>query len=140
MSNQSPKQLVIDTSVFINYTRHQKLYRLVNAILTYNLSVYLSSDLIDELERNIPVTSAVELSQSVYDGYLETIKASCITFEPVVQFKESPDAKDNFLFDLALQTNSEIIVTKEKALLNFKNSPIPVHDIKWFKETYPVPA
>lgn len=78
MSNQKPKQLVIDTSVFINYTRYQKLYRLVNAILTYDLSVYLSSDLIDELKRNIPITSAVELPQLIYDGYLETIIASCI--------------------------------------------------------------
>lgn len=139
MSNQKPKQLVIDTSVFINYTRHQKLYRIINTILTYDLSVYVSSALIDELEKNIPVTSVVELPQSVYDGYVETIKASCIIFEPVLQYKNSPDAKDNFLFDLALQTNSEIIVTKEKALLNFANSPIPIHDIKWFKETYPLP-
>jgi hypothetical protein len=46
--------------VFINYARHQKLYRLINAILTYDLSVYLSSYLIDELERNIPITSAVD--------------------------------------------------------------------------------
>jgi uncharacterized protein len=139
MSNQKPNQLVIDTSVFINYTRHQRLYRLINAILTYDLSVYLSPELIDELERNIPITSAIELPQFIYDGYLETIKSSCIIFEPILQYKESPDAKDNFLFDLALQTNSEIIVTKETALLNFTNSPIPIHDIKWFKETYPVP-
>lgn len=109
-------------------------------MLTYDLSVYLSSDLIDELERNIPITSAVELPQFIYDGYLETIIASCIIFEPTLQYKDRPDAKDNFLFDLALQTNSEIIVTKETALLNFTNSPIPVFDIKWFKETYPVPV
>ncbi len=95
--------------MFINYTRHQKLYRLINAILTYDLSVYLSSYLIDELERNIPITSAVELPQFIYDGYIETIIASCIIFDPILQYKESPDAKDNFLFDLALQTNSEII-------------------------------
>jgi uncharacterized protein len=139
MSNQKPDQLVIDTSVFINYTRHQKLYRLIRTILTYDLSVYLSPHLIGELERNIPITSAIELPQLIYVGYLETIKASCIIFEPILQYKESPDAKDNFLFDLALQTNSEIIVTKETALLNFTNSPIPIHDIKWFKETYPVP-
>jgi len=31
-----------------------------------------------------------------------------------------------------------VIVTKEKALLDFAQSPVPVHDIKWFKETYPV--
>ncbi len=51
----------------------------------------------------------------------------------------SPDPKDNFLFDLAIQTNSDVIVTKEKALLSFGNSPVAIHDIKWFKETFPVP-
>ncbi len=138
MSNPKPKHLVIDTSVYINYTRHQKLYRLVDAILFYDLVVYISPYLIDELERNLPLTSAVELPQFVYDGYLKTIQSICIFFEPLLQYDESPDPKDNFLWDLALQTNSEIIVTKEAALLNFTNSPIPVHDIKWFKETYPV--
>ncbi len=63
MSNPKPEHLVIDTSVYINYTRHQKLYRLVDAILIYDLVV--SSYLIDELERNIPLTSAVELPQFV---------------------------------------------------------------------------
>ena len=109
MSNPKFKHLVIDTSVYINYTRHQKLYRLVDAILTYDLVVYISSYLIDELERNIPLTTAVELPQFVYDGYLNTIKSICIFFQPVSQYNDSPDPKDNFLWDLALQTNSEII-------------------------------
>jgi putative PIN family toxin of toxin-antitoxin system len=136
MRNQKPKNLVIDTSVYINYTRHQKLYRLINAIFTYDLTIFISPELIDELERNIKITSAVELPGIVYKGYLKTIKASCIIFAPSRGYKESPHPKDNFLFDLALQTESEIIVTKETVLLNFNNSPIPIRDIKWFKETY----
>jgi putative PIN family toxin of toxin-antitoxin system len=138
MSEPKRKHLVIDTSVYINYTRHQKLNRLIDAILSYDLVVYISPDLIDELVRNIPLTSAVELPQFVYDGYLQTIKSISVLFQPVPQYADSPDPKDNFLWDLALQPNSEIIVTKENALLGFSNSPIPVHDIKWFKETYPV--
>lgn len=138
MSNPKPKNLVIDTSVYITYTRHQKLYRLVDAILTYNLAVYISPALLDELQRNIPPTSAVDLPQDVYDGYLVTIKSICINFEPAAQYNGSPDPKDNFLWDLALQTGSEVIVTKETALLNFTHSPVSVHDLKWFKETYPV--
>lgn len=75
MSGPKPKHLVIDTSVYINYTRHQKLHRLVDAILSYYLVVYISLDLIEELERNISLTSAVELPQFVYDGYLHSIKS-----------------------------------------------------------------
>ena len=138
MSRSKPKHLVIDTSVYINYTRHQKLYRLINAIVTYDLIVYLSPELIAELEKNIALTSAVTLPKRVFDNYLLIIKNACHIIEPIPQYNQSPDPKDNFLFDLAVQTNSQIIITKEKALLNFSNTPIPVHDIKWFKETYPV--
>ncbi|MCW3105663.1 MAG: hypothetical protein JWQ09_169 [Segetibacter sp.] len=86
MNNQKPKHLVIDTSGFNNYTRRQKLYRLIDAIFTYNLIVYISPELIDELEQTIPATSVVELPQLVYDGYLDTIKSACILFEPVLQY------------------------------------------------------
>ena len=85
------------------------------------------------------VTSAIKLPDYLFEEYLQIITESCIVFSPVTLFKDSPDIKDNFLFDLAIQTHSEIIVTKEIALLNFTLSPVPIHDIKWFKETYPVP-
>ncbi|MFP5042565.1 hypothetical protein [Parasediminibacterium sp. JCM 36343] len=39
----------------------------------------------------------------------------------------------------ASQPAGFVIVTKEKALLNFAVSPVAIHDIKWFKETFPVP-
>ncbi len=138
MSNPKFKHLVIDTRFILITPATKNFIASFDAILIYDLVVYISPYLIDELERNISLTSAVELPQFVYDGYLNTIKAICILFEPTSQYNDSPDPKDNFLWDLALQTNSEIIVTKETALLNFTNSPIPVHDIKWFKETYPV--
>lgn len=139
MHDPAPRHLVIDTSVYITYTRHQKLYRLIDAVLTYELIVYLSPALVDELRRNIPPTSSVELPSFIYDEYLAAIQAVCVHYEPFSRYRDSPDPKDNFLWDLALQTGSEVIVTMESALLNFTASPIPVHDLKWFKETYPVP-
>lgn len=70
---------------------------------------------------------------------LEQIKTATTFITITASFTQSPDPKDNFLFDLALQTESEVIVTQEKALIGFTASPVAIHDLKWFKEKYPVP-
>jgi uncharacterized protein len=109
---------------------------LINAIVDYRLAVYVNSNLLQEIERNINKKVEIPIdTKEIIDYILEY----CILSEVVSIFNQSPDAKDNFLFDLAIQTNSEIIVTQEKALLTFKESPVVIHNLKWFKETYPVP-
>jgi len=127
---------VIDSSVYLNYISYDKLYRLESTIIAYDLIFYVDDILLNELENNIP--KMLRFSSWTKIDILNKIKSFTTFVETVPIFKNSPDPKDNFLFDLALQTNSEVVVTKEKALLNFTESPIPIHDIKWFKETYPV--
>jgi len=105
-------------------------------VVDYGLQVFINDILLGELKKNLPkMLSHLEVdAQAAFDEILEFT-----TFvETVPVFQNSPDPKDNFLFDLALQTNSEVIVTKEKALLSFSESPITIHDIKWFKEKFPV--
>ncbi len=57
----------------------------------------------------------------------EDIKDSILFFDSVTVkypttkiFSGSPDKKDDYLFDLAIQTQSKILVTGDKKLLNFK--------------------
>jgi len=127
---------VLDTSVYLTYASHIKIYRLENAIKLFGLVVFSSKFLLDELYKNIPkVLVSDELTpQEILNKIIRFT-----TLVPIIpRFSSSPDPKDNFLFDLALQTYSEVIVTKEKVLLNFIESPIAIHDIKWFKEKFPV--
>ena len=127
---------VIDTSVLITYASHGKLYRLSNMIVSYNMKVFVNAHLLNEFGKNLKKVSnkrTIDVNEEI-----KSVLDFATLVETIPIFSNSPDAKDNFLFDLALQTNSEVIVTKEKALLNFKDSPVTIHDIKWFKETYPV--
>ena len=128
------RKFIIDTSVFISFSRYNKINRLVQAIAKHNLYVYTNRKLIAELEKNIPLT----LKDKTADPLLiiQTIKLATFYFETVESFNGCPDAKDNFLFDLAMQTGSEVVVSEEKALLNWQNSPVPIHDILWFKEKF----
>ena len=130
-------KLVIDTSVYITYAVYNKIYRLVNAIDTYNLEVFINDELITECENNI--RNFLKNKDVDTSALLDAIKEATIYRATQQVYKNSPDPKDNFLFDLALQTESEVIVTQEKVLLNFLDSPVPIRDLKWFKENYPVP-
>ena len=130
-------KLVIDTSVYITYAIYNKIYRLVNAIDTYNLEVFINEELIIECENNI--RNSLKNKDIDTSALLNAIKEATIYRVTQQVFKNSPDPKDTFLFDLALQTECEVIVTQEKVLLNFLDSPVPIRDLKWFKENYPVP-
>ena len=104
------KKIVIDSSVYLSYVAYGKIYRLLDAIITYNLIVYVNQELLSELYKNIPKVIRVE---GILAGeILNAIKIHSIEFITLSGFKGSPDPKDNFLFDLALQTGSEVIVTQ----------------------------
>ena len=131
------KKFVIDTSVFITYAAYNKIYRLVDAIISYELIVFINDELLQELENNIK--NSMQVNDADPEKIIQEIKEVTVHRSTSPYFYSSPDPKDNFLFDLALQTGSEVIVTQEKALLNFNDSPVPVHNIRWFKENFPVP-
>ena len=128
---------VIDTSVYLTYAAYDKIYRLENAVTIYELVVFINEQLLDELQNNLPrVIAANDVSVK---KVLNTIASFTVNKDVNAIFNANPDPKDNFLFDLALQTGSEVIVTQEKVLLGFTKSPVAIRDIKWFKETFPVP-
>ena len=130
------QHIVIDTSVFITYASYGKLYRLLDAVITYNLRVFVNMHLLSEFGKKLhKVSNKRNLNVS---EEIKNIMEFAILVETTPLFQNSPDSKDNFLFDLALQTNSNLIITKEKELLGFADSPVTLQDIKWFKETYPV--
>ena len=97
----------------------------------------MNSKLLFELQENI--YALLKSNAADAEIIIQSIVGLTTFVETIPIYTHSPDPKDNFLFDLAIQTNSEVIVTKEKALLNFAASPVAIHDIKWFKEHFPVP-
>jgi putative PIN family toxin of toxin-antitoxin system len=113
------------------------MYRLVKAIENYDLEIFVNNDLIGELERNLPKIIRVK-DIKPYD-ILDQINLFTSHINTTPSFKNCPDPKDNFLFDIALQSECEAIVTQEKILLNYLESPIPVRSIVWFKQTFEVP-
>ncbi len=50
----------------------------------------------------------------------------------------SPDANDNYLFNLAIQTNCVFIISDDKKLSAFRLKPLPVHSTSWFLKTFSI--
>ena len=95
------RKFVIDTSVYITYAAYTKLYRLIDAFNQYNL-YFINEEILIELENNLADCLMVkDVDPSIL---LRAIKEATIFTITQPQFNDSPDTKDNFLFDLALQT------------------------------------
>lgn len=131
------RKFILDSSVFLTYASYDKIYRIFDAVITYDLIIFTNEILIDELKINLP--QILRIKTRTAEEIIDEIILMTTQVRTVPIFSLSPDPKDNFLFDLAIQTKSELIVTEEKALLAFKESPIKIHNIKWFKENFPVP-
>ncbi|MDQ2862163.1 MAG: PIN domain-containing protein [Bacteroidota bacterium] len=65
-------------------------------------------------------------------------KISIVIVETSV-YRLSPDPKDNYLFDLAIQNNCMFIISDDSKLLHFKLKPIYVHSTGWFLKKFRIP-
>jgi predicted nucleic acid-binding protein len=73
------------------------------------------------------------------DDIVQFTRAFTIQVVTHAAYAMSPDPEDNFLFDIALQYKAAVMITDEKALLNFAASPVAIRSLKWFKENFPLP-
>ncbi len=55
-----------------------------------------------------------------------------------IHFNGSPDINDNYLIDIVQQTNSVGLVTGDKILQKWRNSPVQIISWKDFQLTYPI--
>lgn len=60
-----------------------------------------------------------------------------VTFVSIKKvFTESPDPKDNFLYDLAFQTKSRLLVTGDRKLLLFEVNDLETISLAAFKTRF----
>ncbi len=64
-------------------------------------------------------------------------KAALMTTETAI-YRLSPDPKDNYLFDLAVQHTCVFIISDDTILQQFILKPLPVHSSGWFLKTFAI--
>ena len=128
--------VVIDANVWIKYARNKTIAPLVNRFVTYNLlpvaDNYLLSEVFEALVNNSWATTAQAIAIITY------IRKIAYTTTARTVYGLSPDPKDNYLFDLAIQNNSPFIITDDTRLLSLTLKPRPIKSCAWFLKNFPV--
>lgn len=126
--------LVLDTNIWVSYFMAKKHVELVNIIYDYNLKIFTDDNLIKELtdvlnRPKIKKYINVEISELV-----DFHKELCFYNNTILKYNNSPDPNDNFLFDLAIQTNSEYVVTGDKKILEIQHPDFIFVSMSYFEK------
>ena len=115
-------RVVFDTNIWISFFISSKTDLLVDLIIDKNLLVHTSEELIKELEDVLSRKKFKKYLSLPIKEYIDFHKELCILYKTKPVSTECPDPKDNFLYDLAIQSKSKYIVTGDKVLL-LQNHP-----------------
>jgi predicted nucleic acid-binding protein len=69
---------------------------------------------------------------------INVISTVAITRTGKVVYALSPDPKDNYLFDLAIQNNCIFIISDDLKLLSFNMKPLAVYSVNWILKQFPL--
>lgn len=130
------KFIVIDASVWVRLARANFAFPIVERIDKYGFIPVVNNYLLSEVHDALLNKKWATLKQAdLFVSFMETL--SLFEVEEAI-FRISPDPKDNYLFDLAIQTNALFIISDDLLLLNFPLQPKIVKTCNWFLKHYPV--
>ena len=128
--------VIIDANVWIRFTRSKNILPLLDRFDAYNLvpvvNNYLLSEIFDALIDNKWMTESRATSTVDYIRRISSVRVERAVY------RLSPDPKDNYLFDLAIQNNAAFIITDDTKLLSLSLKPRPIKSSSWFLRNFPV--
>lgn len=127
-------KIVIDANVWIKYARSKDIAPLLNRLIAYNLLPVANNYLLSEIFTAV-VGNGWMTEKSATNLISFIRKIAFMTTENAV-YRLSPDPKDNYLFDLAVQNTCVFIISDDGELARFTLKPVPVHTSGWFLKTF----
>lgn len=129
-------KIILDTNIWVSYVIGRKLDEIAKIILDSNLTVFFCNELEEELEDVLAREKFLKLLEYAPDVYLAFIRNLTVRIPILCEFNDCPDKKDNFLFDLAIQSHAEFLVTGDKLLLEIKVENLKVISFKQFRQLF----
>lgn len=127
-------KVLIDANIWIRYARSKDIAPLVDRFVRYNFlpvtNNYLLSEVFDALVLN------KWMNEKQANKLISFIRLISIHITERAVYGISPDPKDNYLFDLAVQNNCVFIISDDSKLLHFRLKPLPVHTSNWFLKKF----
>ena len=131
------RKIILDVNIWISIFLKKKMNYFLDIVVHQNLEFIsdenLRNELIDVISRKkFSSTFSVEDIVDAID-FFDAVS----TFVPTEKkFSGSPDIKDDYLFDLANQSETKIIVTGDKKLLDFKTENISLITFSEFLQEF----
>lgn len=126
---------VFDVNIWISYFLKGKFTELVDLIANHDVEFFRAKELTDELVSVIcrdKFKKYLHLPLQSYISFYEKI-SSFLTIQK--EFAGCRDPKDNYLFDLAFQSNSKYLVSGDFDVIEtIIDKPLNVVSLKTFKE------
>lgn len=127
----SQNNYVIDVNIYISYILKDKLEELFLFVIDRNFEVFVSIELENELNEVLQRNKFKKYLKRPSLEFVNAIRQFGNLIQPKKAKIESPDTKDNYLFVLALATESTI-VTGDKPLIDWVNAPVRVISLAKF--------
>ena len=126
------KKIILDTNIWISFFLNGKFHELGLVIFDNKLDVQTCHPLISELQDVLLRNKVSKNLKYPLSDYLNFHFEMTNFIDIQKKFSGSPDIKDDYLFDLAIQSNTNVIVTGDKKLLDFEIKNIKMISLKDF--------
>jgi putative PIN family toxin of toxin-antitoxin system len=129
-------KIVIDACVWVIFARSKNLKPLVDRFIAYDMLPVINNYLLSEIfEALLENGWATEKQAALFTEY---VKYQSLFVTENVVYRLSPDPKDSYLFDIAIQKNCHLIITDDTELLGFKIKPVSIYSANWFLKNFPL--
>ena len=130
------KRFVIDVNTYVAIFINGETEWLVQYVIQNKIELFVDSNLMEELLRVLDyprIKKRLHLGKHIYANFVLLISTPIIASPFQVN---SPDKEDNYLYDIALTAHAKLLVTGEKALLNWGKSPVKTINLATFKKLF----
>lgn len=129
-------KIVIDANVWIKYARAKDINPLLSRFITYSILPVTNNYLLTEVFDAVVDNKWMNKKQA--DNTISFIRKISLFVSEKAVYGISPDPKDNYLFDLAIQNNCVFIISDDTKLIEFNLKPVPVHTTNWLLKNFPI--
>lgn len=127
------KRFVIDVNSFITLFINQEFDWLFEYVLKNRIEVFVDDILLAELSRVLDYPKVKRILPLNKNIYLEFVRLLSTHIQSNIYTVQSPDPEDDYLYNIALTANAKLLVTGEKALLNWVETPVETINLVTFK-------
>ena len=111
------KRVVFDVNIFVSYIIKDRMGEIFDMVFYQNIQLYRNDDMRDELEEVLKRSKFAKYLSAPIEYYIDFFDKVTVAHNTIPEFQNCADPKDNYLFDLAYQTESTYLVSGDKKVL-----------------------